>query len=73
MVHGAGNESAVAGSLEPSINLVVARHGGFPLRSEEQKVCIAVIDNIVHVMGSARVLTCFTSNLATPKYTKTRL
>jgi hypothetical protein len=34
LVHVVDNESAVAGSLEPSIDLVVARHGGFPLRSD---------------------------------------
>jgi hypothetical protein len=50
MVHVVDNESPVAGSLEPSINLVVARHGGFPLCSEEWKVYVAVMDNIVPVM-----------------------
>jgi hypothetical protein len=30
-----GCEGDVAGSLEPSINLVVARHGGFLLCSEK--------------------------------------
>jgi hypothetical protein len=35
MVHAVNNETTVAGSLEPSINLVVARHGGFLLCSEK--------------------------------------
>jgi hypothetical protein len=41
------DESAVAGSLEPSIDLVVARLGDFPLCREEWRVRVAVMDNNV--------------------------
>lgn len=50
MVHVVDNESAVASNLEPSIDLVIARHSGFPLCSEEWKVHVAVMDNIVPMM-----------------------
>jgi hypothetical protein len=54
MVHVVDNESPVAGSLEPSIDLVVARHGDFPLCSGEWKVHVAVMDNVVPVMEASQ-------------------
>jgi hypothetical protein len=43
------DESADAGSLEPGIDLVIARHGSFPLHGEEWRVRVAVMDNNVSV------------------------
>jgi hypothetical protein len=45
------DESAMAGSREPGIDLVVARHDGFVLWSEKWKVHVAVMNNTVPVMG----------------------
>jgi hypothetical protein len=39
----------MAGSLEPGIDLIVARYGGFLLSSENWKVRIAVMDNTIFV------------------------
>jgi hypothetical protein len=49
LVHLVDDESAVAGSLKPGIDLVVTRHSGFPLCSEEGKVRVAVMDNTVPI------------------------
>lgn len=48
-MHLVDDESAVAGSLKPGIDLVVTRHSGFPLCSEEGKVRVAVMDNTVPI------------------------
>lgn len=50
------DESAIAGNLEPGIDLVVARHSGFPLCSEECKVRVAVMDNIVPVIEVSQTI-----------------
>jgi hypothetical protein len=49
LVHVVDHESAMGGSREPGIDLVVGRHGGFPLSREERKVRIAVMDNAIPV------------------------
>lgn len=49
LVHVVDERSPIAGSLEPGIDLVVARYGGFPLSSEDWKVRIAVMDNTIPV------------------------
>jgi hypothetical protein len=53
-VHVVDEGSAIAGSLEPGIDLVVARYGGFLLSSKKWKVRVAVMDNIVPVMVVSR-------------------
>jgi hypothetical protein len=37
--------SFIAGSLKPDIDLVVARHGGFPMIGEQRTVHIVVMEN----------------------------
>jgi hypothetical protein len=49
LVHIVDNTCAIAGSLEPGIDLIVARHG-FLLWSGKWKVHVAVMDNTVPVM-----------------------
>jgi hypothetical protein len=50
LVHVINDECGIAGSSESGIDLVVARHGGFPLSREKRKVRIAVMDNVIPVM-----------------------
>jgi hypothetical protein len=49
-VHAFDDESAIAGSLQPSIDLVVVRNGSSPLSSEQQTVRIVVMGNTVPTM-----------------------
>jgi hypothetical protein len=56
IVYKIDDERAIVGRLEHGIDLVVARHCGFPLCSEEWKVHVAVMDDVIPVIRSARAL-----------------
>jgi hypothetical protein len=47
LVHVVDDEWAIAGSLEPGIDLVVAKYSSFPFCSERWKLRAAVINNTV--------------------------
>jgi hypothetical protein len=56
LVHIINDEGAVACGLEGGVDLIFASNGGFPLRSEEGKVCISVVDNVEPVAGVSQKL-----------------
>jgi hypothetical protein len=50
------DERVIVGRLEHGIDLVVARHCGFLLCSEEWKVHVAVMDDVIPIIRLARAL-----------------